>query len=104
GPEVSMPDQFAAVDGLAEGFQRRGGQLGLAYAIVRDGRLVHSGGWGERWLGGPTPAAGTVFRIASMTKSFTAATVLALRDDGRLGLGDPAEQVVPEPGGLAAAS
>jgi len=96
-----MPDQFAAVDGLAEGFQRRGGQLGVAYGIVADGRLVHSGGWGERWLGGPTPDAGTVFRIASMTKSFTAAAVLALRDDGRLALDDPAEEFVPELRGLA---
>src|SRR6266566_3953235 len=99
--EVSMPDQFAAVDDLAEGFQRRGGQPGVAYGIVAGGRLVHSGGWGERWLGGPTPDAGTVFRIASMTKSFTAAAVLALRDDGRLALDDPAEEFVPELRGLA---
>jgi serine-type D-Ala-D-Ala carboxypeptidase/endopeptidase len=96
-----MPDQFAAVDDLAEGFQRRGGQPGVAYGIVADGRLVHSGGRGERWLGGPTPDAGTVFRIASMTKSFTAAAVLALRDDGRLALDDPAEEFVPELRGLA---
>src|SRR5256885_6758137 len=90
-----MPDQFAAVDGLAEGFQRRGGQPGVAYGIVAGGRLVHSGGWGERWLGGPTPDAGTVFRIASMTKSFTAAAGLALRGDGRLAPGDPPPGVRP---------
>jgi CubicO group peptidase (beta-lactamase class C family) len=96
-----MPDQLTAVDDLAEGFQRRGGQPGVAYGIVAGGRLVHSGGWGERWLGGPTPDAGTVFRIASMTKSFTAAAVLALRDDGRLALDGPAEEFVPELRGLA---
>src|SRR5215831_6873641 len=86
-----MPHQFAAVDDLAASFQRRGGQPGVAYGIVAGGELVHSGGSGERWLGGPTPDAGTVFRIASMTKSFTAAAVLALRDEGRLALDDPAE-------------
>src|SRR5215469_11676353 len=96
-----MPDLFAAVDDLAEGFQRRGGQPGVAYGIVADGRLVHSGGRGESWLGGPTPDARTVFRIASMTKSFTAAALLALRDDGRLTLDDPAEEFVPELRGLA---
>jgi CubicO group peptidase (beta-lactamase class C family) len=96
-----MPDQFAAVDDLAERFQRRGGPPGVAYGIVAGGQLVHSGGSGERWLGGPTPDAGTVFRIASMTKSFTAAAVLALRDDGRLALDDPAERFVPELRGLA---
>jgi CubicO group peptidase (beta-lactamase class C family) len=91
-----MPDQFAAVDDLAERFQRRGGQPGVAYGIVAGGQLVHSGGSGERWLGGPTPDAGTVFRIASMTKSFTAMAIVRLRDEGRLSLDDPAERYLPE--------
>jgi CubicO group peptidase (beta-lactamase class C family) len=95
-----MPDRFAAVDALAEGFQQRGGQPGMAYGIVAGGRLMHAGGYGERWLGGPVPDAGTAFRIASMTKSFTAAAVLALRDDGCLGLDDLAEEFVPELRGL----
>jgi CubicO group peptidase (beta-lactamase class C family) len=96
-----MADRFAAVDTLAEGFQRRGTQPGLAYGIVEAGRLVHAGGFGQQWLGGPVPGAGTVFRIASMTKSFTAAAVLALRDGGQLALDDPAEQFVPELRGVA---
>ena len=87
---------FADVDALAAGYQRRGGQPGLAYGIVIDGELVHAAGLGERHLGGPPPDAGTVFRIASMTKSFTAAAILALRDDGLLKLDDPAEEYVPE--------
>jgi CubicO group peptidase (beta-lactamase class C family) len=37
-----------------------------------------------------------VFRIASMTKSFTASVVLALRDDHALALDDLVEQFVPE--------
>lgn len=37
-----------------------------------------------------------VYRIASMTKSFTAATVLALRDDGLLRLDDPIASLAPE--------
>src|SRR5262249_15005534 len=95
-----MPDRFAAADALAESFQGRGGQPGVAYGIVADGHLAHAGGFGERWLGGPAPDAGTVFRIASMTKSFTAAAVLSLRDEGRLALDDAAEEVVPELRGL----
>jgi CubicO group peptidase (beta-lactamase class C family) len=31
-----------------------------------------------------------VFRIASMTKSFTALAILALRDEGKLSLDEPA--------------
>ena len=37
----------------------------------------------------------TAFRIASMTKSFTALAVLKLRDDGRLSLEDPVSRVDP---------
>jgi CubicO group peptidase (beta-lactamase class C family) len=98
------PERFATVAVLAGQFQRRGGQPGLAYGIVIDGRLAHAEGLGERWLGGPVPDQGTVFRIASMTKSFTAAAVLALRDDGRLALDDPAEAYIPELRGLRPAA
>jgi CubicO group peptidase (beta-lactamase class C family) len=87
---------FETVDALAESYQHEGGQPGLAYGIVADGRLVHAGGLGQRRLGGPPPDADTVFRIASMTKSFTASAVLALRDDGALDLDDLAEEYVPE--------
>ncbi len=96
-----MADRFAALDALAGNFQRRGGQPGVAYGIVEGGRLAHAGGLGEQWLGGPVPGAGTVFRIASMTKSFTASALLTLRDEGRLALDDPAGKFVPELRGLA---
>ena len=43
----------------------------------------------------------SVFRIASMTKSFTAVAILSLRDAGKLSLDDPAETYVPELKGLA---
>src|ERR1700728_3127084 len=87
---------FADTDTMAADFQRRGGQPGFAYGIVLDGELVHAAGFGELCLGGPAPDADTVFRIASMTKSFTASAVLALRDDGALRLDDPAEASLPE--------
>ena len=98
---VARPEQFPAsvIDELAviaDSYLARGGQPGLVYGIVTCGSLVHTRGIGERWLGGPAPDAGTVFRIASMTKSFTAAAVLALRDDGALALDDLAEEYVPE--------
>jgi CubicO group peptidase (beta-lactamase class C family) len=95
---------FADVDELAAGYHQRGGQPGLAYGIVLDGELAHAAGLGERRLGGPPPDADTVFRIASMTKSFTASAILALRDDGALGLDDLAEAYVPELRGWPPAS
>jgi CubicO group peptidase (beta-lactamase class C family) len=63
---------------------------GVAFGVVHDGLLVHAGGFGAA-----TPTADSVFRIASMTKSFTAAAVLLLRDDGRLRLDDPVADHLP---------
>ena len=54
----------------------------VAWGVVRDGRLALSGGVG------PVDEH-SVYRIASMTKSFSAAATLMLRDDGVLRLDDP---------------
>jgi CubicO group peptidase (beta-lactamase class C family) len=94
------PAVVAAADELVADFQRSGGAPAVAYGIVAGGALRHTGGYGQRWLGGPAPDAGTVFRIASMTKSFTAAALLALRDDGALRLDDPVGLLVPELRGM----
>ena len=101
-------DQAAALldDGAAE-FRAESDVPGIAYGLVRDGVLVHSGGAGQTVLGsGRVPGPDDVFRIASMTKSFTAAAVLLLRDRGALRLDDPlpaylpwAEGLVPSGGG-----
>jgi CubicO group peptidase (beta-lactamase class C family) len=87
---------FSAVDGLVSDYFDRGAQPAIAYGIVSGGRLVHSAGFGARALGAGAPDADTVFRIASMSKSFTASAVLLLRDAGTLALDDPAATYVPE--------
>jgi len=98
--ETAVHIDTGVVDAIAARFAARGGQPGLAYGIVAGGELVHSGGCGERWTGGPVPDAGTVFRIASMTKSFTATMMLLLRDRGELRLSDAAQRYVPELSGV----
>jgi CubicO group peptidase (beta-lactamase class C family) len=87
-------------DEIAARFAARGGQPGLAYGIVADGELVHAGGTGAAFTGGPVPGADTVFRIASMTKSFTASAIMLLREDGVLRLDDPAQVYLPQLRGL----
>ena len=96
GPGGLPPGAAAAADEVVASFQRGEGQPAVAYGIVAAGSLAHAGGVGESWLGGPPPGADTVFRIASMTKSFTASAVLALRDSGVLRLDDPVTDFVPE--------
>ena len=70
---------------------------GLVHGIVSGGQLSHVGGVGVQDLESRRPVtADTVFRIASMTKAFTALAILQLRDAGRLGLDSPAEEYIPE--------
>ena len=87
---------FSVADAIVSDYFSRGAQPAIAYGIVSGGRLVHSAGFGARALGVGPPDSGTVFRIASMTKSFTASAVLLLRDAGSLALDDPAATSVPE--------
>jgi len=70
---------------------------GIVYGIVRQGRLEHVGTMGVQDLDARrTVSAGTHFRIASMSKAFTALAILKLRDDGKLRLDALAEEYVPE--------
>ncbi|HEX9574574.1 MAG TPA: serine hydrolase domain-containing protein [Myxococcales bacterium] len=70
---------------------------GMAVALVVDGEVRWSKAWGQRDVAQNLPAdLDTVFRIASLTKSFTAIAVLRLRDAGKLSLEDPAEKYLPE--------
>ena len=58
---------------------------GLAIAIVRDGKVVHSKGYGFRDVGKRllvTPR--TLFAIGSITKSFAVVSLGALADEGKL--------------------
>ena len=70
---------------------------GLAVGVVRDGALAWTGSFGfaDRGAGRPV-GPDTLFRIASITKSFTATAILQLRDDGRLRLDDPLVGHLPE--------
>jgi len=92
---------FPEIDRVMQSFAKRWKVPGIAYGIVVDGRLVHVGTAGFRELSSHSPVdTATVFRIASMTKSFTALSILQLRDAGKLSLDDPAERYVPELKGL----
>jgi CubicO group peptidase (beta-lactamase class C family) len=80
------------VDGLAR-------ELGVpgAMVLVRTPQGVFDAAVGTTELGTQTPPeAGTHFRIASNTKTMTAALIVLLAQDGKLGLGDPVATYVPD--------
>lgn len=64
-------------------------------AIVGDGEVLAARPFGSTHDGGPATTTDTVFRIASMTKSFLAACALILRDEGALDLTAPITNYVP---------
>jgi len=69
---------------------------GLAVAIVKDGKIVLSKGYGVRKLGDPTPVdENTLFGIASNTKAFTAAALAMLVDEGKITWDDPVTKHLP---------
>lgn len=70
---------------------------GCAYGVVSGGELVIGDGLGVINPGAPAaPGPDTVYRIASMTKSFAALAILLLRDEGKLRLDAPAADYAPE--------
>jgi CubicO group peptidase (beta-lactamase class C family) len=91
--EAALPE----VDRLFQKYAADRKIPGMVWGVVFDGRLSHvkSAGVRERATNSPiTPS--TVFRIASMTKSFTALAILKLRDEGKLSLEDPVSKWLPE--------
>ncbi len=92
------PAIWDAVDQRVRQFHAAQGGARLAVGVVRGGRVVRS------LLCGEGVNEESVFRIASMTKSFTACAVLRLRDQGKLRLDDEAVRYVPQMAKLGTAT
>jgi serine-type D-Ala-D-Ala carboxypeptidase/endopeptidase len=85
------------IDSIVQRFMQESHIPGMVYGIVRAGRVEHIGTMGLQELETRRPVTNkTLFRIASMSKAFTALAILKLRDDGKLRLDDLAERYVPE--------
>ncbi len=72
------------------------GQPGLSAGVIYDQELIWHKGFGYADLAGKKPAdLTTVYRIASITKLFTATAIMQLRDEGKLQLDDPVVRHLP---------
>lgn len=70
---------------------------GASLAIIRDGEIVIARNWGLALLEPPTPAGpDTNYRIASMTKQFTAMCIMMLKERGKLSYDDPIARFFPD--------
>ncbi len=89
----SILNHYAAIDQMS----------GVALIGIGD-RVVYDGAFGMANHDWNIPnSIDTRFRIGSITKQFTAAVVLQLRDEGRLSLDDPLSHHLPEVSGTVAA-
>jgi CubicO group peptidase (beta-lactamase class C family) len=88
---------FPKIDKMYQAYAEKKHIPGYAFGLMVDGKLVFAGNGGYSNLDKKTPAdLKALFRIASMTKSFTAMAILKLRAEGKLQLDDPVEKYVPE--------
>jgi CubicO group peptidase (beta-lactamase class C family) len=84
---------FGAVDANAPG---------CAAGAMRGGKIVFSGAYGLADLKHGTPlTAASLFNMASVSKQFTAFTILQLQQEGLLKLSDPVRKYIPELGAFA---
>lgn len=87
----------SVVDSIYSKYARENHFPALSYGVVAGGQLIHSGSVGMANVETKTAATSkTLFRIASMSKSFTAMAILKLRDEGKLQLTDPVTKYIPE--------
>lgn len=70
---------------------------GIALAIIKDNKIIHSKGYGVRSLNTNLPVdENTLFGIASNSKAFTTATLGILVDEGKLNWDDKVIDYIPE--------
>jgi D-alanyl-D-alanine carboxypeptidase len=98
---VAPPPETVVAD--APRFQRAldaarasGSAYGVTFAAVRDGQLLWTGSSGRDRGGRTELTPDTPLVIGSVTKTFVAATVLQLVEEGRVALEDPVRHHLPE--------
>ncbi|WP_081957055.1 serine hydrolase [Clostridium sp. HMP27] len=84
-----------AIDEFVTNYMERNGLPGASIVIVKDGKVMYEKGYGHDSKGEPLTEK-SLMRIASVSKSFTASSVLQLVDEGKINLDDPVVKYLPE--------
>src|SRR5690348_1083251 len=90
------PDVTKRVDGIFAKWDHHDSP-GCALGVYRDGNVVYKHGYGMANLNDDVPITpATVFHVASMSKQFTAASIVLLAQQGKLSLDDDVRKYLPE--------
>ncbi|MGH8184109.1 MAG: serine hydrolase domain-containing protein [Rhodanobacteraceae bacterium] len=93
--QVPSPPQQAEVDALMSRYS--GDVPGASLLVVKDGKPLIERGYGYANLEQHIKASpASDYRLASVTKQFTAACILLLKQDGKLKLSEPIRKWLPE--------
>jgi CubicO group peptidase (beta-lactamase class C family) len=85
------------VDGLVEDAMKKFDVAGVAVGIVKDGKIIHSKGYGVKSIETKEPVdEHTQFAIGSNSKAFTTAALAILVDEGKLSWQDKVKDHIPE--------
>src|SRR6202050_1507522 len=94
--QTLQPELARQVDGIFRKWDRPDSP-GCALGIYKDGQIIYRRGYGMSDLNDDVPVTpATVFHVASMSKQFTAASILLLAQRGKLSLDDDVHKYIPE--------
>ena len=95
-PSVVSTDRAARIDRLLKRYTDENRIAGAVALVLRDGKPVYEQavGWSDKEAG-RRMTMDTVFRIASQTKAITSTAVLALVEEGKIGLTEPVSDFIP---------
>jgi D-alanyl-D-alanine carboxypeptidase len=86
---VKAPESSDRIDDYVEAEIRKRHIPGVSIAVVQDGKVVRAKGYGMANVELSVLATeNTVYQLASVTKTFTAAAIMMLVEEGKLGLDD----------------
>jgi CubicO group peptidase (beta-lactamase class C family) len=92
-----IQQSFTKIKKIYDAYANKNHFPAFAFGILVDGKLIYSDAWGYVNLEKKIPSnQSAMFRIASITKSFTAMAILKLRDEGKLTLDDAVSLYIPE--------
>lgn len=89
------PAETARIDHIVDEALTSTGVPSASIAVVRGGRIVLARAYGRQSPEIATASPDALYQIASISKQFTAAAILILRDQGRLSLDDHVSKYLP---------
>lgn len=102
GPKLMADEQsvghdfdVAGFDSAVMGMREDTGAPGMAVAVLRNGKVIYTKGYGTAGPTGESVTTRTAFQIGSITKSFVALVILQMASEGKLALDDPVVRHIP---------